>query len=255
MIVTLSSSGGSPGVTSWAMLLAAAWPAEYRMERVVLEADLDGGVLGARCEIGIEPGAATLVSSARRIGEGSLDIESCGRRVSDDAWLVPGPESAEHARPLWSGRNVAASVAAALAADERVWLVDVGRAAPSSSLAPLFEQATMSLVVTRPEHESLVQVPSRVDALRRATGMVGVMVVGKPAFADDELQHFFASNQLWTVENDRSLVDTARQVWSQRRARRSMLWRNAITVAADVADATSYRTPATASSSEVSDAG
>ena len=46
--MSLCSVRGSPGVTSWSLLLAAAWPAEYVVERVVLEADCDGGVLGAR---------------------------------------------------------------------------------------------------------------------------------------------------------------------------------------------------------------
>lgn len=48
MIVTLGSVRGSPGVTSWCLLLAAAWPEALGSERVVLEADVDGGVLAIR---------------------------------------------------------------------------------------------------------------------------------------------------------------------------------------------------------------
>lgn len=255
MIVTLSSVGGAPGVTSWALLLAAAWPSELQDERAVLEADLDGGVLGARYEIGVEPGAAALVSGARRADTGGVELSLCGRRVADDVWLVPGPESAEQARPLWSSRGAAESVADALAKDDRTWIVDAGRAGPASVLAPLFERATISLVFSRSEREALVQLSARVEGLRRATGMVGVVVVGKPAFSEGELQQFFASHKLWFVEEDRNLVDASRQVWSLRRARRSMLWRSAVSVAADLGGVTLDRTGRGGRVVEVGDAG
>jgi hypothetical protein len=255
MIVTLSSVGGSPGVTSWALLLAAAWPSEFQVERAVLEADLDGGVLGARYAVGVEPGAAALVSGARRAESGPVDLSTCGRRIADDVWLVPGSESAEQARPVWSSRGAAESVANALANDNRTWFVDAGRAGPTSVLAPLFERSTMSLLFTRSEHEALVQVPARVEGLKRVSSMSGVVVVGKPAFSPGELQQFFASHKLWVVEEDRHVVDSSRDVWSQRRARRSMLWRSAVTVAADVGDVTVYRTGSRAPGEEVSDAG
>lgn len=255
MIVTLSSTGGAPGVTSWALLLAAAWPGEFQTERAVLEADLDGGVLGARYEIGVEPGAAALVSAARRTDTRRLDVSACGRRIADDVWIVPGPESAEHAQPLWSSPGAAESVAEALAADDRTWLIDVGRASATSVLAPLVRRSTISLLFTRPEHESLVQVPARVEGLRRACGMAGVVVVGKAAFSDGELQQFFGAHKFWTVEDDRHVVDASRQVWSQRRARRSMLWRSAVAVAGDVGDVTLYRTSNQVVRAEVTDAG
>ena len=66
MIVTVGSVRGSPGVTSWSLLLAAAWPAGPAVDRVVLEADPDGGVLGARYGLGVEPGAVSLIAALRR---------------------------------------------------------------------------------------------------------------------------------------------------------------------------------------------
>ena len=255
MIVTVSSVGGAPGVTSWALLLAAAWPTESQVERAVLEADMDGGVLGARFEVGVVPGAAVLVSAARRAGSGRLDLSLCGRRIADDVWLVPGPESAEQARALWSSQAAASSVGDVLGDDDRTWIVDTGRAGPSSVLVALFERSTMSLVFTRPEHESLVQVPARVAGLKAAAGSVGVVVVGKPAFGAGELRGFFGSHKLWIVEADRDVVGVSRQVWSQRRARRSMLWRSVVSVAADIADVALYRTDSRRREVEVRDGG
>lgn len=236
MIVTLSSVGGAPGVTSWAVLLAAAWPSEMDVERVVLEADPDGAVLGARFGIGIEPGASTLVSSARGAQTLTPVMEEYGRRVDEDVWLVPGPESAEAARQLWSIPSAAENVAAAAAADSRIWFVDVGRSRPNGSLAPFFERSALSLVLCRPEHDSLVQVPSRVSTLKRTAPAVGVVCVGKPSYSLDDLQPFFGSDATWTVEASPQLVDASRQVWSERRVRRSQLWRSVVSVAAAIAD-------------------
>ncbi len=236
MIITFSSIGGSPGVTSWAVLLAAAWPAEVDTERVVLEADLDGAVMGARFGIGIEPGASTLVSSARSADNSTLVIEEYGRRVDPLVWLVPGPESAEAARQLWSIPSAAENVATAAASDSRVWFVDVGRARPGGPLTPFFERSTMTVVVSRAEHESLVQVPARVAALKQSCSSVGVLVVGKPTFAQAELQQFFDVPSTRIVESSPDLVSASLRVWSERRVRRSQLWRSAVAVAAETAD-------------------
>ena len=45
MIVVLSSVRGAPGVTSWCLLLAAAWPDDLGRERAVLEAEHHRGYL------------------------------------------------------------------------------------------------------------------------------------------------------------------------------------------------------------------
>jgi hypothetical protein len=180
MIVSLSSVAGGPGVSSLSMLLAAGWPAEYtaqgstsespvRMGRVVLECDLDGGVYGARYGIGVEPGAATLVSRTRHSPHGADEIDFFGRPVGDQAWVVPGPESAEAARQLWSGIGVAKSVATAVVQDDRVWFVDAGRAGSSTPIAPLLSHASLSLLVCRADHESFDRMLSRRRHRRQAS--------------------------------------------------------------------------------------
>lgn len=236
MIITVSSVGGSPGVTSWSTLLAAAWPPEADTDRVVVEADLDGAVMGARFGIGVDPGSATLVSTTRRATDSSLDLADIGRLVDPRVWLVPGPESAEAARQLWTTPSASESVATAAAQDHRIWLFDVGRAAPTGLLAPIFERSAMSVLLCRSEHDSLVQVPARVSGLRKATGTTGVLVIGKPAFSIDDLQRFFGADTTWIADQSADLVAASRQVWSERRVRRSQLWRSAVSVATDIAD-------------------
>ena len=257
MIVSLSSVAGAPGVSSLSMLLAAGWPAEYtaqgstsespeRMGRVVLECDLDGGVYGARYGIGVEPGAATLVSRTRHSSHGADEIDFFGRPVGDQAWVVPGPESAEVARQLWSGVGVAESVAAAVAQDDRVWFVDAGRAGSSTPIAPLLSHASLSLLVCRADHESVVQIPPRVGDLRSIGCSVGVVIVGKPAFPNDELSEFFDTSLLWTLPAADNIVALSRSVWSSKKVRRSLTWRAALEISHDVAERVAFRTVRTA---------
>jgi len=252
MIVSLSSVAGAPGVSSLTMLLAAGWPAEYtaqgstpdaplRMGRVALECDLDGGVYGARYGIGVEPGAATLVSRTRHSTTGALDIDAFGRPVGDQAWVVPGPESAEATRQLWSGVGVAESVATAIAQDDRVWFVDAGRAGSSSPVAPLLGSASLSLLVCRADHESVVQIPPRVNDLRSIGCTVGVVIVGKSPFPDDQLSEFFDTTLLWALPASESLVALSRDVWSSKKVRRSLTWRAALDVSHDVAERVAFR--------------
>ena len=179
MICALCSVRGSPGVSAWSVLLPAAWPVESGVGRVVLEADLDGGVAGARYGVGVEPGAPTLVADLRHVGDASIPLETAGRVLGDGAWLIPGPESAEAARRLWTADRAATSVASSLAADsERVWLCDLGRVTPASPTAPFLTAAEVTLLFCRDQLADLVQVPSRVALLQEVTAEVAVVVVG-----------------------------------------------------------------------------
>ena len=63
-LVTVCSVSGSPGATSVAIGLAATWP-EPERRRVVVEADPDGGRLGAELGTGVEPGLMALALAAR----------------------------------------------------------------------------------------------------------------------------------------------------------------------------------------------
>src|SRR5262249_18674232 len=54
VIVTVCAVRGAPGATTWSLLLAGAWPAGLGVQRVVLEADSSGGVLGARYGLGVD---------------------------------------------------------------------------------------------------------------------------------------------------------------------------------------------------------
>ena len=242
MIVALGSVRGAPGVSAWSMLLAAAWPTDNDLERVVLEADPDGGVAGARYAVGVEPGAEVLVSDLRHVGDPSVPLASAGRRLGDGAWLVPGPESAEVAWRLWSAERAAAAVASSLATDhERVWFCDVGRVSARAPTLPFVTESSLTVLFCRDEPADLVQMPTRVQLLREQAADVGVVVVGAPAYERGELSSFFGCRQVWIVPDDKDLIEISRQVWSNRRVRRSPVWQAALAVAADVSVPVMYR--------------
>jgi hypothetical protein len=63
------------------------------------------------------------------------------------------------------------------------------------------------------------------------------MVVGKPPYHRDELVQFFGTGLLWQVDASKDVVEIAGAVLGEnRRARRTLTWRSALDVAADIAD-------------------
>ena len=240
--MAMGSIRGSPGVSSWSMLLAAAWPEHADIERVVLEADLDGGVAGARYGVGVEPGAEVLVSDLRHVGDPSVPLATTARSLGSGAWLVPGPESSEATRRLWSADRAAESVAASLGADRaRVWFCDLGRVTPGSPTLPFLSEASVTLLFSRDQPADLIQLPTRVKSLQSTTVEVGVVVVGAPAYNRGELSQFFGCRQVWIVPAHEELVELSRQVWTNKKARRTPAWRAALEVASDVAVPVAFR--------------
>ncbi len=239
MIVTLSSVRGAPGVSSWTLLIAAAWPGGEGCvpQRVVLEADLDGGVYGARYGFGVDPGVSSLAAAVRRERDVSeLDLAEVGRHVAENVWLVPGPESAEQAHAVWGSPSTADAVADAAAADRRVWLVDAGRCRPGAANYPLVERAELAVLLCRPTAADLVQAPSRIAVLQRSARSVGVLVTGKCDYPTSELADFLGTRLVWQAPDGKDLVGLSGAVLSSRRARHNWLWRAALDVSRGIAD-------------------
>ena len=237
MIVGLSSVRGAPGVSAWSVLMAAAWPAgKQLLERVVVEADVDGGVAGARYGVGVDPGVLGLVTGLRHGGDPTEALSAVARRLASGAWMVPGPESPDIARRVWSADRAAAAVAEALSFDHRrVWLCDLGRVSATSATAPIVAGSAVTLLFSRDAPADLVQLPSRVETLGKMCQNVGVVVVGSPPYARDELIDFVGSRDVWVVPAASDLIEVSQQVWStSRRARRTPVWRAAVELAADV---------------------
>lgn len=234
MIVTVGSIRGAPGATSWALLLAAAWPSEFDEQRVVLEADPAGGTIGARYGLGVEPGALRLVTSMRRNGTSGIDVDGTARVIEPGFMVVPGAEVGEQARPVWA--DSASDIAQRLIVDDRVWLVDIGRTDETNPSIAFARHSKLTVVVVGGRPEDLVQLPRRVASLLRSGSRVGVIVSARCEYAAAEVQAFSGADAAWVVDPRSDLIEEVGTLLSGRRARRSWLWRQALDVSAGVAE-------------------
>lgn len=234
MIVALGSVRGAPGVTSWTMLLAAAWEQDsVDRGRVVLEADPDGGVLAARYGVGVDPGAITFAASHRRgVGEW-LEVAEHSRDLGSHVMLIPGTESADRAASMW--RDAAPTTASAIAAESRFdWFVDCGRFRPESPSLAFADVSALTVLVVGPNIEDLLQLPATLRLLQPRNGTVATLIVGKPAHGVQEIKDFLRSEHVFVAPSSRNLPSETAAIISTNRARRGWLWRSALTLVAEL---------------------
>ncbi|MBA3606542.1 MAG: hypothetical protein H0W46_11360 [Acidimicrobiia bacterium] len=187
-VVALASIAGSPGVTRLAIGLAAAWPGGC--ERVVIEADADGGRLGAELGVGVEPGLMELAMAARASGLTPASMLERGAAAIGDWWVVPAPPSAEQTSSALA--HAGAALASTIAADRsgRVWIVDAGRLSARSPALPFARLADHVLLVTNGTFPELQLLAHRVDSLHGAGCAVAVVVVEPTAWSAEEIADF-----------------------------------------------------------------
>lgn len=233
MNVALGSVRGAPGVTSWTLLLAAAWPSEPDRRRVVLEADPDGGVLGARYGVGVEPGAITFVTALHRHTKGPFDVDDHGRLLDERVLLIPGPESPDLAHSVWKEEARPTAVVMAMT-KEHDWFVDCGRLSIDAVSTGFTQLSSLNVIVAGAATEDLLQLPPVVRRLEATGGPVAVIVVGKPAHGVAEIAQFLGTDHIHVVPAVRNLASETAAVFRARGGRRSWLWRRAVGVAADL---------------------
>jgi hypothetical protein len=233
VIITLGSIRGAPGVTSWAVLLAAAWPPTVDVERVVLEADPAGGVLGARFQIGVDPGLPQFLAGLRRSDEPTPNIDRFARMVSDHIWIIPAPETGERTRAVLG--SITDDIARRLADDQRIWFVDTGRLDDTNPSIALLNEASLAVLVVGSRTEDLVQVPSCVERLQKRCARTALIVSGQTPFTEAELVEFSAADVVWIVGDRNDLAAGAALALAGRRGRRTWAWRQALDVASAAA--------------------
>ena len=231
MLVSVSSCRGAPGVSSWSLALATAWPHQH--DRVLVEADCSGGVFGCRYDVPLEPGSAELVSQARRARfDDPLELSSFARHIrttenhGSELWVVPSPLSSHEALDVW--RAMSAPAAEAMHHDDRLWLADCGRVWHRSPVEPLLAIATLSIIVSDGSMPSLLVLRSRVESLPNRTA---VIVVGDMQYSTDELLDFTGADYVWNVPRVKRLDALAADFATGGRARRTKTWRTALTIA------------------------
>jgi hypothetical protein len=236
MIGVFQSVSGSPGTSVWSVLTAALWSTdESPPERVVVEADLAGGVMSARYQL-----ASTtdlLMAEAGRWEPSSrIDMSQFAARVADGAWLVPGAKTPESAQQLWRTFNGVSSIATMAASDPRVWLFDVGRSTPDGMLEPLFSEAAVSVLFVRGAAEELARARRRVVSLKSTGAHVMVAVTGACDHRRSEVLEFLGTSHVQFLPDDGRLVEDSRHVWAGRKGRRREIWTAGAGFAAAIAE-------------------
>jgi hypothetical protein len=175
-LLALASNRGSPGCTTTALALAAAWPSE-RGAPLLVEADPDGGVLAARAGLGIKPGLIELCGRAR-VALTDDDVWSFAQELPGGQPVLVGHPAAEqcHAALRAAGARLAEYLATM---PDRDAIVDVGRLRPGSPASAIVGRADVVLVVVHPTVEEIGAVAYRAGVLRDA-GAALVLIGDRP---------------------------------------------------------------------------
>jgi hypothetical protein len=168
MVIALCSDKGSPGTTTSALALAAAWPDPP----IVVEADPAGGDLGIRLHPGGNalPEAPTILSlaAASRTDKEPTLPERHAQRLNPHVSVVPGALRREQMAKVgdWS------LVADALGRTQVPVFADLGQLHPASPVLPIAASAAVIVVVGRPDMNSVVRLRDRLAHLGSDLGTV-----------------------------------------------------------------------------------
>jgi MinD-like ATPase involved in chromosome partitioning or flagellar assembly len=197
-VVAVGSVHGSPGVTTLVVALAQAWPRSGR-RALLVEADVDGGVLAARLGLGHEPSLTDLGARARN---GLSDAA-----IWDATQMLPCGVPAIVAHPSAQQCQAALRAAGGAMADGLMRfahhdvLVDAGRLRPGAPTAML-DAATVTLLVLRPSLEQVDIVAHRLDPLN-GRGNVALVLVGERPYRSAEVESALAIPVVGVVAIDR----------------------------------------------------
>lgn len=228
----LASAKGSPGVSTAALALAAVWsPA-----RTVLVAEVDpaGSALAPRFALPYERGVSSLAPASRRRFLATEIPAHCqslpiGMGRSEVLALV-GVRGAEQSRVLhrfWE------SFATAMAADDGSDVIaDCGRLGPDSPAMGVVTRAHMTLLLTRPDVEGVVQAQLRASALQEAgvePERLAVVVIGQEPYGEAAVAEALDVPVLGTLASDLRMAGVLSGQKAGRRMRmaRSALMRSA----------------------------
>lgn len=220
-IVSLASVRGAPGVTTTTLLLASALP-----DGLVVEADLDGGVLAIRYGLGREPGLTTFAA-------GGSDDDGGWRAHAQDAGGVPvlvGPDAPGASASLW--RTAGERVTHKLVAADGVAVVDAGRLrAP----VPIVAASDLLAVLVNPVADQLVAVTHLVPSLCQAVrGRVGIVLVGDGPYRAVDVESSVGVSVLGELPHDPDAAEALRVGGTRSRLARSRLARAVGALAVEV---------------------
>lgn len=174
-LIVGASAHGSPGVTTSLLLAASLWP-EAATVPVVVEADVSGGVVSARYEIGASPGFVTLAESLRKAE--SPPLLDHAQRLPSGVAVVP--ISASSTAATTQIRSAGPSLGDYLRRVDHPVMLDAGVVLPDTKLAPTITAADLMVWFVRPTREELLVLRHRLAETPQPERVVVVLVGSTP---------------------------------------------------------------------------
>ena len=217
-------SGRSPGLTTTVHALSLTWP--RLRTAIIAELDPDGGCIGVRQELAVEPGLTTLAAAGRRGLVPDVVLGHC-QQLRDGAVALLAPVTPERTASALSvlGAQLGHALDAMAGVDV---LADCGRIDVRSPALDLTRSARYVVFVLTPTLEGVAHCQGRVQALGLAPGRAAVLTVGTRPYPPPEVGAALNLPVLGSVANDRHGAD---ELAAGRVGRRSELLRSAQAVA------------------------
>jgi len=186
MMTVIGSVKGSPGVTTFALALAVAWPAG---SAVLVEADPAGGDLGGRFGVPDQPGLTTLAVHTRRArrtrpGRPEPPVAGYTQRLPVGADVVIAPAAG---RPAAAAVRLLAASRGLGHGDDDDTLIDAGRLYEGSPAWGLVAAADALLVVSGADLCAIDRTVAFTATHRGIGPAVAVVLVGGSPFTGREL--------------------------------------------------------------------
>ncbi|MEU8632724.1 carbon monoxide dehydrogenase maturation protein [Amycolatopsis sp. NPDC048633] len=177
MLIALASVKASPGVTTFALALAASWPANVR--RVVVECDPAGGDLAQRFGLAASPGLLSLAAVARQPVDPDV-VWSHAQPLPGGIEVIPGPSGGHQARAALSTLTSAASPLYGIARrPTAAMFADCGRLDPGSSAEAVIRHADVLLLISGTYSDELAHLATRVHELGRMATRACLVLAGR----------------------------------------------------------------------------
>jgi hypothetical protein len=177
MLIALASVKGSPGVTTFALALAASWPTEVR--RVVVECDPAGGDLVQRFGMAASPGLLSLAAAARQPVDPDV-VWSHVQPLPGGVQVIAGPLGGHQARAALSTLTSAASPLYGTARRPTVAMfADCGRLDPGSPAEAVIRHTDVLLLISGTYSDELAHLATRVHDLGRTAARACLVLAGR----------------------------------------------------------------------------
>lgn len=233
-LICFISQKGSPGATTTALAVAAAWPPIEGRRKLFAEADPFGGVLALRYQLGVEPGLLTL-AAAVRAGIDSDDVWDHAQTLPGGMPAIIGPDRPDQASAaLIATSQLLGSVLANM--DGVDVIADMGRVAAKSPTTELLDEADLVVMVARPEAEQLQPAAQRLLSLGLPGDRVGWVLIGDRPHHATEVEATFGVPVVGVLADDRRGAAALARGAAPGTLRRSALVRTASALAGSIAD-------------------